>query len=105
MAHHVVRQPNGKFAVFSTDEGRFVTANLAPADAIQFLESLHIKARYAQLRVSNGVLDRPFSTDGGYTDAYFAHNDRLGRWCQCLSAVMRRHGWATAERAIRECSG
>ena len=105
MAHHAVRQPNGKLAVFRTDEGRFVATNLSPEDAARVFKSHGLKPRYAELRVSRALDDRPFSRDDSETEGRFGTGDGLGRWCHCLADVLRCHGWSEAERTIRECCG
>ena len=105
MAHHAVRQPNGRLAIFFTDDGRFVATNLSPEGAARVLKSLGLKPRYAELRVSRALDDRPFSRDDSETEGRFGTGDGLGRWCHCLADVLRRHGWAEAARVIRECWG
>jgi len=103
MAHHAVHHPGGCLAIFVTDEGRFVETNRGPKDAARGFKSLERKPRYAELRVSRALEDRPFSRDGSGGEGRFSTG--LGRWRHCLADDLRRHGWAEAARAIRECCG
>jgi hypothetical protein len=102
-APHAVRPPNGRLAIFLTDEERFVATNLSPEGAARALRDVGLKPRYAELRVSRALDDRPFSRDGSAGAGPFGTG--LGRWCQCLADVPQRHGWAEAERAIQACCG
>jgi|SRR6185312_5029900 len=88
MPRFAVKQPNGKYAVFSTIVDNFVAANQTREEAFEYWRDeagVHVaetKITSADIDAECGADDIPLARTG----------DGLGRWRACLKTIASAHG-------------
>lgn len=93
MADHVIKQPDGRFAIFSTSVDDFTHYNLVQDDVIQELAKLGIERGTAEQKLNHGIEDRNLVEFG-------EKGSGLDRWKACTESVRSTKGKRALERFL-----
>lgn len=95
MPSRVVRQPNGKLALFSTVVDDFTIMNATVEEMLAGLAT-EMSLDEAEGKIRRGLDDISEEIDN------LRDFKGLRRWCEALRRILFYHGWETAEERIRE---
>lgn len=84
MAQFIVKQPNGKLALFSEVVDNFIAANMGEDQAVAYLRSRGMSEANAKVKVQAGINDR----------CLFSKKCMAGdwRWKYAIDVILEIHG-------------
>jgi len=99
MGYRVVKQPNGRLAIFSSYVDDFVASDGTPTTIeISCVERLDIGRETACSMIRDGLEDRTFVSEESLKD------DGLNNWRRCLEAIGRVHGNERVQNYVEQLS-
>lgn len=93
MPRFAVKQPNGRFAIFSSVVDDFTITDMTLEDAVSEMGG--------EDAVRRAVFDDELSCDQPCVAVTeWRHHEGLARWHYCLSEILFRHGWQRLKEVL-----